>query len=119
MLVKNAGHFVLGGLVTQFWNFADHGGDPKTNLFVVQPFINYNFGKGWALAFAPLISANWDADSGNQWTVPLGLGITKTTVFKGRPMNIGLQYYYNVERPDGSAASTLRFVLAFLYPGAK
>jgi hypothetical protein len=119
VLVKNAGHFVLGGLACQWWSFADSGGEPKTNLFVLNPFINYNFGKGWALAFAPLISANWDASSGNQWTVPLGLGITKTTVFRNRPMNIGVQYYYNVERPDGSAASTLRFVLAFLYPGGK
>ena len=29
------------------------------------------------------------------------LGITKTTVFNGRPMNVGLQYFDNVKRPEG------------------
>ena len=32
--------------------------------------------------------------------MPIGLGITKTTVFNRRPMNIGLQYYHNVVHPD-------------------
>jgi hypothetical protein len=31
-------------------------------------------------------------------------------------MNIGVQYYYNVERPDGSAGQQVRFVIALLYP---
>jgi hypothetical protein len=115
VLVKNVGSLVLGGLVNQYWNFSDAGDDTKTNL-LFQPFINFNFGHGWAVAFAPLITANWDASDGNEWTVPLGLGITRTTVFNRRPMNVGVQYYYNVERPDGAAAHTLRFVIALLFP---
>jgi hypothetical protein len=90
--------------------------DPETDLLVLQPFVNYNFGRGWALSFAPIINANWNAASGNQWTVPLGFGFTRTTVFDGRPTNVGMQYFYNVEKPDGSAGETLRFVLTFLYP---
>ena len=70
VLVHNVGAFVLGGLFSQYWNFSDHGGDPKTNLFVMQPFVNFNFGKGWALAFAPLLTANWDADSQPVKTLP-------------------------------------------------
>lgn len=119
VLVKNAGPFVLGGLFTQVTSFADEGGDPRTNVFALQPFVNFNFGKGWALAFAPTISANWDAEPGQKWTVPLGIGITRTTVFNRRPMSLGMQYYYNVERPDGSAASQLRIVISLLYPKAK
>jgi hypothetical protein len=116
VVVKNAGPFVLGGLVSQVWPVADSGGEPKTDLLTIQPFINYNFGGGWALSLSPVITANWDASPGNEWTVPLGLGITRTTVFNGRPMNIGFQYYKNVERPDGAAGQQLRFILALLYP---
>lgn len=119
VVVKNAGPWVLGGLIQQFWTIADNGGDPEINLFVLQPFVNYNFGGGWALAFAPLMTANWNASSGNEWTVPLGLGITRTTVFNRRPMSLGAQYYYNVERPDGAASQQLRFVVSFLYPRTK
>jgi hypothetical protein len=110
------GPWVIGGLVNQYWPMSDVGDAPKTDLFVFQPFVNYNFGKGYAIAFAPLISANWDAPDGNQWTVPLGLGITRTTVFNGRPMSLGVQYYDNVERPSGSAGQQLKFVVSFLYP---
>lgn len=117
--VINAGDFVIGGLVSQFWPMHDDGDDIETDLLVIQPFINYNFGTGWALSFAPLITANWNAPSGEEWTVPVGIGITKTTVFNGRPMNIGVQYYDNVERPAGSAGKQIRFVVALLYPQRK
>jgi hypothetical protein len=81
--------------------------------------VNFNCGKGGALAFAPLLTANWDAEDGNQWTVPLGFGISRTTVFNRRPMTLGIQYYYNVERPDGAGASQLRFTISLLYPKGK
>jgi hypothetical protein len=113
------GPWVVGGLLSQFWPMTDAGGEPETNQFVFQWFVNYNFGKGWALASAPLNTANWDAEDGQQWTVPLGIGISKTTVFNGRPMTLGVQYYYNVKRPDTVAAAQLRFVVALLYPVAK
>lgn len=113
------GPWVIGALVSQFWPMSDAGGEPETNQLVFQWFVNFNFGKGWALATAPLNTANWDADERQQWTVPLGLGISKTTVFNGRPMSLGVQYYYNVERPDGVAATQLRFVVSLLYPASK
>jgi hypothetical protein len=116
VVVKNAGPFVLAGLVTQSWHFADSGGEPATNAFALQPAINFNFGKGWALSCSPTISANWDAEKGNRWTVPLGLGITRTTIFNRRPINVGLSYYHNVVRPNGSGASQLRISMALLYP---
>lgn len=116
VVVRNAGPFVVGGLVSQYWPVSDGGGAPETHLLTTQPFVNYNFGAGWALSFAPLITANWDAGSGDEWTVPLGLGIVRTTVFNGRPMNLGVQYYRNVERPTGSAGHQVRFTVALLYP---
>ncbi|HEX2442612.1 MAG TPA: hypothetical protein VHJ77_01610 [Vicinamibacterales bacterium] len=116
VILKMTGPWVLGALLSQFWPLHDEGGAPETDLFVLQPFINYNFGKGYALSFSPVMNANWDAPDGQQWTVPVGIGITRTTVFNRRPMNIGVQYYYNVERPDGSAGHQLRFVIAPLYP---
>lgn len=107
---------MVGGLVQQFWTFADSGDDTETNLFVFQPFVNFNFGQGWALAFAPVMSANWDAPDGDQWTVPLGFGISRVTVFNQRPMSLAVQYYHNVERPAGSGAHQLRLVVSLLYP---
>jgi hypothetical protein len=119
VVVKMTGPWVLGGLFARYWPLSDGGGEPETNLFFLQPFVNYNFGKGYAIAFAPSITANWDAPSGQEWTVPLGFGISRTTVFNRRPITVGVQYYYNVEHPDGAAGQTLRFVVSLLYPTAK
>jgi hypothetical protein len=113
------GPWVLGALFAQWWPMTDNGGDPETDLTLIQPFVNYNFGKGWALAVAPIITANWNAPSGEEWTVPLGFGISRTTVFNRRPIQLGVQYYSNIERPSGSAGQTLRFLVSFLFPVAK
>lgn len=110
------GPWVIGTLLNNVWTFQDSGDSTEVNQLLLQPFVNYNFGKGWAIASSPIITANWDADSGNQWTVPIGVGISRTTVFDGRPMSIGVQYYRNVEYPDGAAANQLRFFVSLLYP---
>jgi hypothetical protein len=119
VVLQDIHKFMLGAVMSQLWPVSDAGGAPETNLFTLQPFVNYNFGKGWAVSYSPIITANWDASSGNEWTVPIGAGITRTTVFNRRPMNVGVQYYHNVERPDGAPGQVLRFVIALLYPGGK
>ncbi len=111
-----AGPWVIGGLVNQYWTYYDEGGEPETDLLVLQPFINFNFGVGWALSFSPIINANWDAPDGEQWTIPLGLGITRTTVFNRRPMNIAVQFYRNVERPANAAETQIRATVSLLFP---
>lgn len=116
VIVKMAGPWVVGGLLSQAWPMADANGDPETDLFVMQPFVNFNFGTGWALTSGPVITANWNAPSGQQWTVPVGVGISRTTVFAGRPISLAAQYYYNVVRPDAAAGQQLRLVMSFLFP---
>jgi hypothetical protein len=116
VVLTNTGPWVLGALINNLWTFADNGGSPEVNQFTLQPFVNHNFSKGWAIAFSPIITANWDAPSGEEWTVPLGVGITKTTAFNRRPISLSVHYYHNVEHPAVSAGDQLRFQIAFLYP---
>ena len=110
------GPWVIGSLVTQVSPMSDAGGKPETNVFSWQYFVNYNFGKGWALSSVPTIVANWDAPEGQQWTVPFGVGITRTVVFKAQPMSLGFQYFKNVKRPDDGPGTLVRFNLTFIYP---
>jgi hypothetical protein len=116
VLVKMTGPFVFGGLISQVWPLADAGGAPETNLLTLQPAVNVNFGHGWAVSFSPVISANWDAPDDNRWTVPIGLGLTRTVVFNHRPMNLGMAYYANVEHPQGGAGKQLRFTVTLIFP---
>ena len=116
VLVINAGSFVLGTLLSQVWNVKDNGGAPETNLLTLQPFVNYNFGPGWALGLAPLVTANWDAKRDNTWTLPLGGSLSRTLVFEKRPMTLSFQYYRNVLRPDAGPDNQVRVVVNLLFP---
>lgn len=112
------GPWVLGALAFQSWTFAGDEIGPNVSQLTVQPFINLNFTDGWSLSSAPLITANWSAPDGDQWTVPLGLGVGKVTAVGTRPVNLGIQYYHNVERPASTAENQLRLVISLLYPKA-
>jgi hypothetical protein len=84
--------------------------------FLFQYFINYNLPEGWYLTSAPIITANWEAESGNKWTVPLGGGVGKIWRIGKVPVNTQLQAFYNVEKPDLAADWSLRFQVQLLFP---
>lgn len=116
--VLTQGAWVTGLLATQEWTFADTGDDREVDQLLLQPFINFNFGRGWAVTTAPMITANWQAESDNTWTVPLGGGLTWTTHVGHQAMNLGAQYYRNVVYPDGAGANLIRLNVSFLFPNA-
>ena len=41
------GKWVIGALANNLWSFAGDSDRENVNLMTVQPFVNYNFGKGW------------------------------------------------------------------------
>jgi hypothetical protein len=112
-----AGPWVIGGLVNNIWSMGGEGRN-KYNNFTFQPFINYNFPQspGTYLSFSPLITANWEARSGDQWTVPLGLAAGQIFRIGSQPVNVQLGAYYNVVRPDIGPEWQVRAQLQFLFP---
>ena len=118
-VVLNLGRtWVYGALVNNVWSVSRDAGRPAVNQMTVQPFVNYNFpdAPGRYLSFAPLVTANWQADSGQRWTVPLGLGIGQITRLGNQPVNVQAAGYYNVERPDGAARWQVRLQVQFMFP---
>jgi len=111
------GPWVVGGLVSNFWSFAGNSDRQDVNFLFSQLFANYNLSQGWYLVSAPIITADWKADNGNKWTVPLGGGAGKVFRIGKLPINTSLQAYYNVEKPELTGADwQLRFQLQFLFP---
>lgn len=107
-------------MVSNIWSYdGDNGGEtPDVNLFTLQPILNYNFpdGNGWYVKSAPIITANWEEDGGDKWTVPLGGGVGKITKWGNQPVNLSLEAYGYPVKPDGGADFTLRAQIAFLFP---
>ena len=63
-------------------------GGTRYNTFLVQPFANYNFGGGWYVGSAPIITANWLAAGNNAWTLPVGAQVGRVVKIGGKlPVN--------------------------------
>jgi hypothetical protein len=116
--LKIAGPWVVGALVNNVWSVAEDDDRGQVNQLLVQPFVNYNFpsSPGRYLSFAPVITANWEAESGEKWTVPLGLGIGQITRLGQQPVNLQAAFYYNVERPDAAPGYQFRLQVQFMFP---
>ena len=111
-----AGPWVVGGLVNNIWSFAGEDNRDDVNQMLIQPFVNYNFSKGWYLTSSPVVTANWEADKDNTWTIPIGGGGGKVFKIGSQPPNAQIQSFYNVEHPFGAAEWQLRVQLQFLFP---
>jgi len=110
------GQWVIGALASNIWSVAGDDDRADVNFFLMQYFVNYNFPSGWYLTSAPIVTANWEADSGNKWTVPFGGGVGKVFSIGRQPININTQVFYNVETPTNGARWQWRFQIQLLFP---
>lgn len=108
--------WTIGILARQLWSVAGDSDRAEVSQFLAQPFVNYNLDDGWYLASAPVVTANWNADSGERWTIPVGGGIGKLFRLGKLPVNASLQSYYNVEHPKFGPDWSARFQVQFLFP---
>ena len=116
VILTTPGHWVIGALANNQWSFAGWG-KRSVDALLVQPFVNYNFPRGWYLVSAPIITANWEAASDERWTVPIGGGVGKIIKIDKLPINMQLQAFCNVVTPQHSGADwQLRFQVQFLFP---
>ena len=113
VLLTMPGNWVVGTLVSNVW---DIDGDTEINQLTWQYFINYNFNDGWYLTSSPIMTANWEAESGEEWTVPVGGGIGRIFRVGKQALNAQFQYFYNLEQPEGTGDWSIRAQLQFMFP---
>jgi len=108
--------WVAGVLARQLWSFAGDSDREDVSQFLLQPFVNYNLDDGWYLVSAPIVTANWEADSDDRWVVPVGGGFGKLFRIGAQPVNVNLQGYHYVEAPSQGPDWSMRFQIQFLFP---
>lgn len=104
--------WVAGIVVNNIWTF----GDIEENKFLFQYFVNYNLPNAVYLVSAPILTANWNAANGEQWTVPFGGGIGKVFKIGKQPINVNAQGYYNAVKPTGWGDWQMRLQVQLLFP---
>jgi hypothetical protein len=118
VVLTTSGPWLIGALAYNQWSVTGWGKN-NVNDMLIEPFVNYNFGKGWHLSTAPLITCNWEAPNNNRWTVPVGGGIGKLVWLGKLPADFLVQAYSNVEHPKYTPDWELRCQVTLLLPGFK
>jgi hypothetical protein len=110
----------VGALAQHFWDFAGEDDRDDVNLTNLQYFIFYSLDETTSIGAAPNIFMNWEEDSDNAFTVPIGIGINKTVQFGKVPVRLGAEFHYSVIQPDAVPASdwNVRFYMIPAIPSA-
>jgi opacity protein-like surface antigen len=118
VVVAEPGHWVIGLLANNQWSVGGAPGRPSVNFLTAQYFINYNIpgGHGWFLTSSPIVTADWTAAPGQQWTVPVGGGFGRVFKVGDQPIDASVQGFYNVVRPDNGPTWSLRVQVSLLFP---
>lgn len=82
-----------------------------------QYFYTINLPDAWQITGQPTWSYNHNADEGNRFTFPIGIGVNKVTNFGKIPVKLTLQYWYYVASQDAFGPQhQVRFQIAPVLP---
>jgi hypothetical protein len=110
------GKWSLGALLTQMWSFAGDEERAGVSQLQLQPLASYRVSPTNTIGYLGTITANWKADSGERWTVPLGVSYSILTRPAGMaPVNFILGGGHNVIRPDNAGDWFVRFQVNFVF----
>jgi hypothetical protein len=116
VVLAQPGDWTLGVLANNVWSFAGNSDRANVNKGLLQYFVVRQLGNGWYVSSAPVITANWKAESGQKWVVPFGGGVGKVTFMGKLPVNIQMGAYVNAVKPDMGPDWQMRFQAQFLLP---
>ena len=111
--------FILGGLYQQWLSYAEggNGSGANQNFSWLNMFYFLNFEDGWQVGGTPIITADWEADSDDRWTVPIGLGVYKTSFFGKMPIKMGAEMQWMPISPDTYGQNwNIRITIAPIIP---
>lgn len=108
--------WTLGLQASQLWSVFGSSGRREVSQMLLKPIINYNLSDGWYLVSNMNIIANWNAASGQHWTVPIGGGFGKLFAVGDYKINARLEGYYNVDRPDQAPDWSIASTVQLLFP---
>jgi hypothetical protein len=115
-LVYRPGHWNLGAVAANQWSVAGDADRAAVNQLIVRGTIRRKLPGDWYFVYAPIITANWNASSGEKWLVPVGGGLGRNLTLGTLPAALSVQAYSNVVRPDGAPKGMVRVALVVPVP---
>src|SRR5258705_12818 len=116
VILRQSGPASYGFLVNQIWSYAGKDDRSDVNQTFLQPFFSFRTKSTVTWTLQMEASANWRATSGQEWTVPLILAVSKVTKLGRKPISLGAGGGYFLEKPDGGPEWKFRSTLTLLFP---
>ena len=89
------------GLLVQHWSsFAGDDSRDSVSQTDIQYVLRRSIPGAMSIGMGPTISVNWEEDSDNRLTLPIGLGITKTTRWGKTPFKLRAEVHYSIISPE-------------------
>ncbi len=110
------GNWLISAVFQNVISFAGDENRQDVNSMTIRPIITYTLPDGWYLTSSPSIVANWEADEGNRWLVPVGGGVGKVLKIGRQKMGVAVESYYHVISPDIGPDWQIRFQVTLLLP---
>ena len=103
---KSADWGIIGAWATHLTTISGNS-FVNTNETSVKVFFSYRLGNGWQFVANPEITYDWEAQSGEKLSLPIGGGISKTTRFGRMPLKLAFEIHNYIASADRFAPKWL------------
>jgi hypothetical protein len=113
VVVASSGPWSFAGIANNLW------GEDGFNTLSLMPMLYYNFESipGAFVAYNNTIAYDWNASSGNEWTVPVGLHVGRAFALDGGyGLELSLGGYKLAARPEGAAEWQVKLGISVVLP---
>lgn len=111
IVIWSSKDWLIGGMLQHWWDIADDNksdDDPliaakhnaNLNHTDLQYFIIRHLPRAWQLRASPHITANWENDSSERWTIPVAIGAGKMFMLGPMPVQLMAEVQYPLIAPD-------------------
>lgn len=116
VILKQEGPWTYGALLNHIWSFAGDESASDVNQTFVQPFLAHTNKKALTLTIQSESTGNWEAASGDEWSVPLNVIVSKLARFGMFPASYGAGAGVYLASPSGGPEWKLRSFVTLLLP---
>lgn len=104
MVLNLSKKWTTGFIAQHWWSFAGDDDRASRNHTDFQYIIRRKLPGAMSIGMGPTVSIDWNADSDNRVSFPVGLGITKTIRIGKIPFKLRFEPQYAIIRPDAMGA---------------
>ena len=116
MVLKQTGPWTVGALWNQVWSFSGDSTRSDVNQMFLQPFLAYQATRTITLTLQSETTANWNAENGDRWTVPINFLVSKLSSFGPFPASYQMGFGGFPAHPTIGPSWKIRGAIVLLLP---